>query len=125
MKAQIRVGNNYVTGEGDTPLEVFKQVAALTEVFGETECRKCHGTDLQYVVRNATDGKKQYIYPEVRCNNLDCRAKLSFGQSEDGVIYPKRYKMEGKEVVVDKNGKKEVLGSWGWRRYNKDTGEEE
>ena len=126
MKVQVKLTpTTIVEAEGKNPVEVFQELATLSEVFGESKCGRCGGTDLKYVVRNVQDGKKTYSYFELRCLNKDCRAKLSFGQTDDGIIYPKRYKTEDKEAVLDENGKRVVLGKWGWTIYNRETGKEE
>lgn len=121
MSVQVRVGNAFVRGEGDTPLEVFENVAAISEVFQDSKCRACGSEDIIYRVRTAGDGKKVYRFPEAVCQNQKCRAKLSYGQTDDGVIYPKRFKMEGKEYVLDGTGKKVIAGSYGWVQFSKDT----
>lgn len=126
MKVEIKVTpNTIVTAEGDTHLDIFKQLSSLFEIFGEEKCLKCGGT-YKYRVRTVTDGKKTYEYPELVCTNRECRAKLQFGQSEGGSLFPKRFKqIEGGEYVLDENGRKVVKGNWGWTRFNKETNTEE
>lgn len=125
MKVQVKVsGDTYITAEADSQNDLFKQLASLTEVFGEPACGKCGG-DYTYNVRVVGEGKKQFTYNELRCSNKECRAKLAFGQSEDGVLFPKRYKQKDGEYVLDENGRRVVKGTWGWAIYNKDSGEED
>lgn len=125
MQVQIKISpTTIVTAEADNQLELFRQLASLTEVFGEDKCKKC-GSPYRYQVRTVTDGKKEYTYPELVCTNRECRAKLSYGQSEGGIIYPKRFKQKDGEYVMNEDGRKVVKGNWGWAIYNKETGEEE
>jgi len=126
MKVEVKISKDtIITAEADTQLDLFKQLGALTEVFGEEKCAKC-GSSYRYRVRTVTDGKKTYEYPEMYCTNRECRARLSFGQSEGGALFPKRYKQEDGETVIDKEtGKKVIKGTWGWARYNPETKTEE
>lgn len=125
MKVQVKVGpNTFITAEAENQLDLFKQLSDLTEVFGEESCAKCN-SPYKYRVRTVSDGKKQYVYPELVCTNRDCRAKLSFGQSENGALFPKRYQQKDGEAVTDESGRKVIKGNWGWAAYNKDSGEEE
>jgi len=128
MKVQLKVSKNaIVEGSGETLLDVYKEVCALSEVFGESECGKCGGTDLKYQIRNAKDDSgEEYEYPEIVCNDRDCRARLALGLSKtNGQLYPKRYEMDGKKYILDDNGKKKVKGSWGWTIFNRETKVEE
>lgn len=78
--------------EGSNQKEVFKQLAAFEEVFTETVCKKCGGSDTRFVVRNVEDND----FYEMRCENLNCRAKLEFGQhKKGGTLFPKRKDDEG------------------------------
>lgn len=117
-----------VTANGDTQLDVFKELSGLTEVFAESTCKKCvgekkNGNQISYRVREVADGKKTYVYPELVCN--DCFAKFTFGQSEGGVLFPIRHLREEKEFVKDKDGKRVEKGTKGWVRFNKLTNKEE
>lgn len=113
-----------VVAEGETQLEVFKNLASMQEVFGEEKCGKCGGEDFRYRVRVVPDGKKSYEYPELVCMNRECRARLSYGQAEGGVLFPVRYqRKDGAYVEVD--GRRVKKGDWGWCRWNNSTGQEE
>lgn len=125
MRVQVRVSpTTFITAEAESQLELFQQLSDLTEIFGEESCAKCN-SPYKYRVRKVTDGKKEYSYPELVCTNRDCRAKLSFGQSEGGALFPKRYVQKDGEHVLTEDGRKVIKGNWGWAAYNKDSGEEE
>lgn len=125
MRVEVKISpSTIIVAEADSQLELFQQLASLTEVFGEAKCNKCGGT-YKYRVRTVQDGKKEYVYPELVCNNRDCRAKLAFGQTNDGALFPKRFQQEDGEHVLDENGRKVVKGAWGWASYNRETGKEE
>lgn len=71
--------------EGSGQKEVFKELATIQEIFGETKCGLCGSTNIKFVVRNV-DGNDYY---ELRC--LDCGAILSYGQhKKGGTLFPKR-----------------------------------
>ena len=110
-----------VVAEGETQLDVFKNLASAQEVFGEEKCGKCGSENLRFQVRNVVDGKKNYDYPELVCR--DCWAKLSYGQSDDG-LFPVRYERKDKEYVRDANGNKVKKGDMGWVKFDKVTGVE-
>lgn len=123
-----------VVAQGETQLDVFNQLASMQEVFGERECAKCGDPYIQYRTRKASKGKgksaKEFYYPELVCTNPKCRAKLSYGQAEGGLIFPIRYERETNEddvtvYVKDENGRNIPKGKWGWVIYNKETGKEE
>lgn len=126
MQVQVKISpTTIITAEADTQMELFKQLSSLTEIFGEEKCQKCKSDQgFVYRVRVVTDGKKTYEYPELVCRNRDCRAKLSFGQSDGGTLFPKRYQQKDGEHVLDENGKKVIKGVWGWASYNPETKEE-
>lgn len=125
LKVETKVNSKTtVVAEGETPLDVFTTLATLQELFGEEKCGKCGCENLTYRVRTVGEGKKTYTYPELVCQNWECRAKLSYGQMENGGLFPVRYVREdGENVKVD--GKNVVKGSWGWVKFNRDTGKEE
>lgn len=123
IRLNLKAGNNIVQVEGETHLDVFKKASNVQEVFGEKCCGKCKSSDLQYVIRKAESGKKVYEYPEIRCG--DCGAKLKFGQSEDGSLFPIRFQRENGEYKLDANNKKIPQGVNGWVKYNHTTKQEE
>lgn len=123
MKVTRHYTNVSLTAEGATHLEVVKELAALEEVFSEAKCGKCGSEDIRFRVRSVQDGKKEYEYPEMLCGG--CWAKLSFGQSEGGKLFPVRYEREGGEYKKDADGNYIPRGTRGWVKYNKETGKEE
>lgn len=120
-----------VVAEGDTQLDVFKQLASLGEVFGEQCCQKClakgktveQASNIEFRVRTVIDGKKSYEYPELSCKT--CYAKFTFGQSEGGSLFPVRHERKDGEFVKDANGARIMKGTKGWTIFNKQTGKEE
>ena len=101
---------NGIQVSGDTMKDVFTQLADLQEVFGITQCGKCENDDLQYTVRTVDDND----YYELRCKNLSCRARLSFGvNKKGGGLFPKR---------KDKDDK--WLPDGGWMKWDKDKNKE-
>jgi DNA-directed RNA polymerase subunit RPC12/RpoP len=113
--------------EGKGHLDVWRQIASFQEVFEEEKCGKCGKDNLRFNLRISSDakGKEEYEYPELRC--LSCGAKLTFGIMKDGkeTLFPVRNEREGKEYKKDANGKLIPKGSYGWVKYNKETGKEE
>ena len=100
--------------EADSHKSLWQQLASFQEVFEESACGKCKGTDLRFAVRKATDEKgKTYEYHELRCNT--CKAKLAYGVLDDGKggLFPKR-KEDGK-----------WKGSNGWVKWNPEKKVEE
>jgi len=125
MQIQQKVNDRVtVVADGENPMELFQQLSSLQEVFGENCCGKCGGTNLTYRIRKAQKGKDEYDYPEMVCHSLDiktgkaCYAKLSFGQGDDGILFPVRFQREGKVYVKDADGKNIPKGANGWVRYN-------
>lgn len=126
MKVSVKLNDRVtVEGEGETQLDVFRNLASMQEVFGESSCQKCNSSNLQFVVRRVQDGKKEYEYPELRCKGDKCYAKLSFGTMEGGQLFPVRHERKDGEYLKDENGKNIPRGKNGWVRWNFDTKKEE
>ena len=90
--------------------DAFEELSRVQEVFGNTQCKKCNGTDVRYQVRTDHEENKYY---ELVCNS--CRAKLAFGaHKKGGGLFPKRKDKEGN-----------WLNTNGWVKWNKDTQKEE
>lgn len=91
--------------EGEGQKEIFKELAAVQEIFGEEKCGLCGSTNLKFVVRNV-DGNDFY---ELRC--AECGAILAFGQhKKGGTLFPKRKDDEGN-----------WLPNKGWHKWSKET----
>jgi hypothetical protein len=87
--------------EGDGQKEIFKELSAIQEIFGEESCGLCKSHNLRYVVRNV-EGNDYY---ELRC--VDCGAILAFGQhKKGGTLFPRRKDDDGK-----------WLPNRGWHKY--------
>lgn len=86
MKLRYKVNNKLEFElEGDGQKEIFKELAAVQEIFGEEKCGICGSQNLKFVVRNV-DGNDYY---ELRC--MDCGAILAFGQhKKGGTLFPRR-----------------------------------
>lgn len=105
MKVTKKVGSLTIDVAGETQKEVFKELAAFEEVFGESVCGKCNSDNVKCVVRE-NDGNEYY---EMRCNA--CGARLSFGvHKKGGGLFPKR-----------KNADNEYLPDKGWQKWNSKT----
>lgn len=123
MQVSKTYGKTTITADGSTQLEVFTNIASMEEVFCESKCGKCNSEEINFRVRNVTEGKKEYVYPEMVCKK--CYAKLTFGQSEGGKLFPVRFEREDGEYKKGPDGKNIQKGSHGWVKYNKETGKEE
>lgn len=118
LQVKVRVsGNVEVIAEGETQADVFENLSRMQEVFGESKCGKCGGSDLQFITRTVDDNK----YFELRCKaylkeeNKFCGAKLAYGQhKKGGGLFPKR-----------KDDEDKYKGKNGWVRFNKETNKEE
>lgn len=102
MKLNYKVSNKLSFElEGEGQKEIFKELSAIQEIFGEESCGLCKSHNLRYVVRNIDDND----YYELRC--ADCGAILAFGQhKKGGTLFPRR---------KDDNGK--WLPNRGWHKY--------
>lgn len=91
MKLRKKLNNNVeVEVEADGQKEIFKELAAVEEIFGENECGMCKKNNTKFVVRSV-DGND---YFEQRCT--DCSAVLSYGQhKKGGTLFPKRKGEDG------------------------------
>ena len=97
MKVQFRVGPKIIVDlEAAKQKDLFKLMASAQEVFGEKSCGLCGGTDVYPAWRTATkiEGKKveTFEFPEMRCGNHECRARLTYGTINDdtGTLFPQR-----------------------------------
>jgi hypothetical protein len=110
VKVRLNYGNVQLEGEGNTHKEVFKQLAAMTEVFRDEPCNLCGKNNAVLVVRNVPDPKspkKIYEYYERRCLTKDCGGRLAYGQhNEGGSLFPKRFDED-----------KKLLPNRGWHKW--------
>ena len=119
LKVEKKLNNSTtIVAEGQNHSELFASLSSLQETFGEEKCGKCGCENLKFQVRKVVDKKKEYVYHELWCTNLKCKARLNFGQRMDTQeLYPKRYDMDGDKKVWKKDN--------GWVRWNPQTNEEE
>ena len=107
MKVNYQTANGRISVEieGDTQKDLFKNLSAFQEVFGESVCGKCASENLRFIVRTVAAND----YYEIRCT--DCGARLEFGQAKKGgALFPRR---------KDKDG--EWLPNGGWVKWNSKT----
>jgi hypothetical protein len=117
MKVRLKYNSVDIEADGDTHKDVFRQLAALSEVFRGELCGNCHKDNSLLRVRKVDDpkskGKKQFEYFERQCLTKDCRHRLAYGQhNEGGSLFPKRKGDDGQ--LLPKNG---------WFTFEKNTKE--
>ena len=103
MKVEYKVSDAVtVELEGDTIKVVMEQMSQLHEVFGNSTCKKCSGTEVFPVVREVDENK----YYELKCKK--CGAKLAFGaHKKGGTLFPKRRDQENI-----------MLNDFGWVKWD-------
>lgn len=103
IKLSYRTDKMLFELEGETPKELFQDLAEVQSVFeADKACGKCNNTNLQFRVRTTQDG----TFYEMLC--MACTAALTFGQRRDGGLYPKRKDSEGM-----------TLANRGWKTWGK------
>lgn len=109
---KTRNGRMAIKASGNTPKEVFGNMASLVEVLDAADvCGKCGDTGIVPKVR--TIDKDSYY--ELACTNLKCRATLSFGQTrEGGLLFAKRKDKDDNWLPND-----------GWTVYRKPNSNDE
>ncbi len=105
MKLRYKVGEKLEFElEGAGQKEIFKELAAIQEIFGEEACGVCGSKNIKFIVRNIENND----YFELRCS--DCSAILAFGQhKKGGTLFPKRKDDEG-----------HYLPNKGWHKWVKE-----
>ncbi len=105
MKLRYKVGEKLEFElEGAGQKEIFKELSAIQEIFGEESCGICGHNNIKFIVRNIENND----YFELRCS--DCSAILAFGQhKKGGTLFPKRKDDEG-----------HYLPSKGWHKWVKE-----
>ena len=115
MKAIVPFKICTVEIESESVKDLFREIATLAEVLNEEKCGVCGEEHIIPKTRNVEKNKKFYEYFEMSCSNPKCRARLNFGQKQDGSgIFPIR--------KLDTNGKPDrENGSYGshngWSKY--------
>lgn len=90
--------------DGSGQKEIFKELAIIQEIFGESNCGLCGKDHLKFIVRSV-EGNDYY---EMRCS--DCGATLAFGQhKKGGTLFPKR-----------RDDNNAWLPNKGWYKWNKE-----
>lgn len=76
-----------------TPKDVFKKVAVLQEMMSDKCCGCCKSPNIAFVVRTAQNREgKDVEYYELKCQEAQCGAALSFGQHQSGAtLFAKRW----------------------------------
>jgi hypothetical protein len=90
MKATFQVRSDLcVEVEAETQKDLFRELAAAAEIFGERQCGLCSSANIVPIFRTVTQGKKTFEYPEWACQA--CGAKLAMGSMmEGGRLFPHR-----------------------------------
>ena len=84
------------TLDGSDQKSIFREVAALQEVFEEPCCGACKGKNTRFVVREVD----KFSYFEKKC--MVCGARLAYGHSQDmKTLFPKRKIEVNGEGVYD------------------------
>ncbi len=91
MKCNYRVNRDLMLElEGSNQKELFEQMAAAAEIFGNWECcGKCKSPEHRPrpVVREVDDNR----HYELRCTNPRCEARFTYGQNKKGgTLFPQR-----------------------------------
>lgn len=108
MKLRYKANNKLeFEVEGTGQKEIFKEIAAIQEIFGEDNCGMCGNNNVKFVVRNVDNND----YFELKCCDVKCGAVLSFGQhKKGGTLFPKR-----------KDENNNYLPHHGWHKWKKDN----
>lgn len=105
MRVTYITPNNRMRFEFDADSEktAFDQIAAIQEVFEESQCGLCQGKNVFMQVRCPNN---KDVYYNLRCR--DCGAELDVGQGRDG-----------KTLFIRKFDKdtKQALPHGGWKRW--------
>lgn len=108
MKVRYSNFNSSLTFEieSDGPKGIFRELAAIQEVFdSEKCCGVCGSEDIRYQFRQVED----FDFFELVCRVAACRARLSFGQhKKGGGLFVKRKDEDGR-----------FLDHGGWSKYVK------
>ncbi len=115
-EAQMRLNNGlWIKFEGETHVELFKEWAAVIEVFSEEKCGMCGCTEIKPIVRT---NKDEDDFMEFHCTK--CFARLSFGQNKKGGgLFPIRKIVDSgpdKGKPCRTNGKYDNVHN-GWTKY--------
>lgn len=122
VKVSLTTKNGMTLHAEGKPIEVFKQLDTLQEIFSHDTCGKCGGHNLRFRVRSQEGNDFYEMVCETKIKNnkpdesgLPCRAKLAFGvhKSKEGTLFPK--KKDGETWLPD----------GGWVRWNSQTKKEE
>lgn len=108
MKLRYKANNKLeFEVEGAGQKEIFKEIAAIQEIFGEDNCGMCGNNNVKFIVRSV-DGND---YFELKCCDIKCGAVLSFGQhKKGGTLFPKR-----------KDENNNYLPNNGWHKWKKES----
>ena len=118
MKARYTTRNGRYTFEveGNTHVELFKQIAEIQEIYEGLSCTYNGKTSEDVILRVRNVEDNDFLEDVCVSNDFDMRnARLSFGQAKKGGgIFPKRKNEDGS---YNKNN--------GWKKWNADKKVEE
>lgn len=97
MEAKFRVNPNLeITIDTKTQKDMFWELASTYDVFGFEPCRLCGCEDTFFFVRKTKNEKGEFEFPERKCSNAECGARLMYSLNvKGGTMYPVR-KVDGK-----------------------------
>lgn len=105
-KVQIKISpTTIIEADGNSQVEVWDNLASLSEVFGEAKCGLCSGPVI-FTTRQARD----YTFREVKCTDQKCGAALNLFARDDGGLW-----------IVRTNKDKTPKGKNGWTIYRKEN----
>lgn len=92
-------------------VDAFEAIANAGDVFSNEACGKCGSDEVVYAVRTDGDDNKYY---EKRCTSCGAKKPFNCHKKGGGLYFQKKKK--GSDEYWDNNG---------WRKWNKDTQQEE
>ena len=91
MKVTKNIGSYTFTVEESSVKKIWESLASINEIFGDEKCGCCGSKNITPSFRIVEKNKKSYDYYEMKCLEPKCRARLSYGQHQEGDgIFPHR-----------------------------------
>lgn len=116
MKAHVKTKHATFEVEGATAKELFTQIAKVQEVFSESQCGMCKGTEIRLAHRTNKQGDEFFEYV---CLNRNCRAYLPMSpiKARPGELFPNRKTLPNGKPADRRKNEGDFTPADGWTRW--------
>lgn len=121
MKVEFRASKLFkVEAEGNTPVELFTNLASLAEIFSVSQCGACKSENITPAKRIVDDTP----FYEMKCRDCGCRLALAQNKKGGSLYQRKRYNEKQSEVKAGKARAGDWIPNGGWEKWSNERNDD-